>query len=242
MEAQSPKQPFLLYVPYTAPHTPLQGPDDYRPEKMTADAWNQGTKQTYVEMIEAMDAGVGRLLATLRSKDIAEQTLVIFFSDNGPTKKGDTGGLRGNKGNVYEGGIRVPCLVRHPGVLPAGAVSDEICISMDLTASILRLAGAAPSQPLDGIDILHSIQTKEQNLSPRTLFWRKRRGEVTVKAMRRGDWKLIVQQDGTNSETFLYNLADDLAEQQDQAATERDRLKEMSVALANWENRVAPQR
>ena len=236
----TPTRPFFLYVPFTAPHTPLQAPGDYRDQKMTADRWNEGTRETYVKMIKAMDDAVGRILAAIDERESSQNTLVIFFSDNGPTKTGDTGGLRGTKGNVYEGGIRVPCIIRYPGTIPPASVNHSSFLGMDLTKSILHLAGATPQKPLDGIDLItHAVQ----GTSPtRDLFWRKRRGQVTVKAMRRGDWKLVIQQNGDQSESSLYNLAEDRTESHDHSVSESDRMKMMLQSLTEWEAEVAPRR
>ena len=131
-----------------------------------------------------------------------ENTVVIFFSDTGPTKLGSTAGLRGTKGNGFEGGIRVPCIIRYPKKIAAGSVSDQPFLSMDLTASILSLADAIPSQPLDGIDLIETLAATDlkPEVENRPLFWRKRRGDVTVKAMRQESWKLVVQHNGDQTD------------------------------------------
>ena len=234
-------RPYFLYVPYTAPHTPLQGPNDYVEAKKTGKEWNKGNRSTYIEMIQSLDGGVGKILDAVDKHDSKNETVVIFFSDNGPTSLDSTNGLRGTKGNVYEGGIRVPCMIRYPGVISRGVVNESPFISMDLTASILRLAGAQPNRPLDGVDIVDAVQ-KGTAPASRPLFWRKRRGAVTVKAMRQGEWKLVVQQNAKDTKTFLYNLGDDIAESKDLAATEADRFRQMKTALRKWEQDVKPNR
>ena len=130
---QPEEQPFFLYVPYTTPHEPYQGPNNYEPEKLGMERWSKAEEGVYARMIEDMDQGIGKILDELEEKGVAENTLVIFFSDNGPTKVGSAGPYSGNKGHVYEGGIRVPCIVRWPGEVPAGNTSDQAFISMDLT-------------------------------------------------------------------------------------------------------------
>lgn len=242
LKATREDKPFFLYVPYTAPHTPIQGPGDTRPTKMTAEQWNKGDKATYIEMIESLDDGVGKILRAIDTKAGNRKTVVIFFSDNGPTGMGSTNGLRGTKGNVFEGGIRVPCLIRYPGVIQPGTVHEKPCISMDLSASILSLAGAKSKRPLDGIDLIEEVVSKDDQPRPRSLFWRKRRGNVTVKAMRQGDWKLVVQQKGDKTQTFLYNLGADRSEANDLSSSQPERFDGMRQSLADWEQEVKAMR
>src|SRR5690606_16060807 len=142
--------------------------------KLGMDRWNKAEDNVYAAMIEDMDRGIGKILDKLEEKGMTENTLVIFFSDNGPNKNGNTGPYSGNKGHVYEGGIRVPCIIRWPGKIQEGSTSGQAFISMDLTASIAAIVGATPQKPLDGIDMIgHLVAGKEDY--PRTLFWRKKR-------------------------------------------------------------------
>ena len=97
--------PFFLYVPYTAPHNPLQAKDDYQQKNISAEDWNKGSREDYIPVVEDLDKGVGKILDMLDEKGMTENTVFIFFSDNGPTKFGSAGILRGNKGRVFEGGI-----------------------------------------------------------------------------------------------------------------------------------------
>jgi arylsulfatase A-like enzyme len=160
-------RPFFLYVPFTAPHAPYQGPDDDSPEPLPADSsrWKQGTAdpRVYAAMIERMDQAVGRILGTLNELDVAANTLVIFASDNGGTRSARQGGLRGYKGSTFEGGIRVPCIVRWPGVLPENVTTEQATLTMDLTASMVRAAGAAApmDRPFDGFDVLQRLQSRQ---------------------------------------------------------------------------------
>src|SRR5262249_13632167 len=133
-------RPFFLYVPFTAPHAPFQGPKDGLPKPLPADSplWkqNQAPPAVYAAMVERLDEAVGRILAALEENQLAAQTLVIFTSDNGGTPSARPTPFRGFKGGLFEGGVRVPCLVRWPGVLPVKTTSDQVAITMDLTASI----------------------------------------------------------------------------------------------------------
>jgi N-acetylgalactosamine-6-sulfatase len=211
-------QPFFLYLPFTAPHSPFQGPDDARPEPLPADSplWNQGRAppKVYAAMIESLDRAVGRVLSTLNELRLAENTLVIFVSDNGGTASARPTGLRANKSTTFEGGIRVPAIARWPGVLPAGTDYSHPGVTFDLTASIARIAGVTPAKerPFDGVDILHFAQTGRAPPA-RTLFWRGRRGERTWRGVRDGALKYVSQQDGDKVEDWLFDLTRDGSEQ-----------------------------
>lgn len=128
-------QPFFLYVAYTAPHSPFQGPGDRRPNPLPNESplWNQekAPPEVYVAMIERMDQGIGRILAAIDRQGLRERTVVIFASDNGATKSGRNVPFSGYKGSTYEGGVRVPAMVRWPGRIPAGTVSDQVSITFD---------------------------------------------------------------------------------------------------------------
>ena len=109
------RRPFFLYVAYTAPHTPYLGPNDGGPAPVPEEDYNKGSRSTYIAMVERMDQGIGAILNALRDNGLARNTLVIFMSDNGATNMGRNAPFSGNKGNVFEGGIRVPCAAQWPG-------------------------------------------------------------------------------------------------------------------------------
>jgi arylsulfatase A-like enzyme len=232
--------PFFLYVAHEAPHYPYQGRNDPaerpvggKPQRDFA-PWGSRTdpKEAYREMIEAMDEGIGWILAKLRECGLEEDTLVLFCSDNGAmTVVGSNGALRGEKGNLYEGGHRVPAVAAWPGRIAPGAVSHETVLSMDLLPTCLALAGdprPAP-QPLDGIDV-SAVLLEQGRLPERDLFWAYR-GDA---AMRRGKWKLV----RTEGTCELFDLEADLEEQNDLADCEPDLAAEMGQALADWEREV----
>ncbi|MEA3226758.1 MAG: sulfatase-like hydrolase/transferase, partial [Planctomycetota bacterium] len=177
-------EPFFLYVPYTAPHSPFQGPDDYKPDPLPGDSplWRQGSAppDVYIAMIEHMDQCIGRILKKLDDEGLADDTVVIFSSDNGGTGSARNTPLSKAKGTTFEGGIRVPAVARWPGAIPRGTISDQVCITFDFSASIVRIAGAeVPSgRDFDGIDILQHVKGGTP-LARRTLFWRGRRGQRT---------------------------------------------------------------
>jgi N-acetylgalactosamine-6-sulfatase len=213
-------EPFFLYVPYTAPHSPFQGPDDYKPDPLPLDSplWRQGSAppDVYIAMIEHMDKCIGRILKALDRNDLASNTVVIFSSDNGGTGSARNTPLSKAKGTTFEGGIRVPAVARWPGVIPSGTVSDQVCITFDFSASIVRIAGAKvpKGRQFDGIDILKLVEIG-QPPQKRTLFWRGRRGDRTRWAVRDGDMKYIRAASAGRSEEYLFDLKDDVGETND---------------------------
>ncbi len=241
-------RPFFLYVPFTAPHAPFQGPQDRKPQPLAKEEalWNQGKgpPAVYAAMIESLDGAIGRILAALEEHGLTGRTLVIFKSDNGGTRSARPTPLRGFKGNTFEGGIRVPCIVRWPGVLPANTTSTQVGITMDLTASMVRAAGAKlpPGFHFDGIDVLAAVAAGGPTI-PRTLFWRGRRGDSTWKAVREGSLKYVIRTVGAKvEEEGLFDLDADVGERHDllaQRPADGARLRQLLVA---WEKEVAPRR
>ena len=237
------QSPFFLYVPYTAPHTPYQGPDDRRDTPILQPEWNKGARQTYAKMVERLDDGVGAILKALKDNHLERNTLVIFASDNGPTRIGSAGPFSGLKSSLYEGGIRVPGIIRWPGALPEGRVAEHTTITMDLTASILRIAGATPpaDRPLDGIDVIRELQA-DRPPAKRTLFWRSRRGERTWRAVRDGSVKFLSRVDGDAIEEHLFDLARDPGEKMNIANQQPEETRRLEQLLAEWEKDVQPRR
>lgn len=223
--------PFFLYVAHEAVHDPYQGPQD--PPQRSAGAGKSAEasrpiKDAYRDMMTEMDRGIGTLMATLRETGLAENTFVFFFSDNGATKNGSNGGLRGFKGSDWEGGHRVPAIAWWPGRIIPG-VTDQLAISLDLMPTILELAHLKPSmqRKLDGISLC-PLLLAGRNLGSRQLFWN---GD----AMRDGPWKLMLQ----GGHAQLFNLATDRGEQNDVGAQHPERVTAMSAAIARWTADVA---
>lgn len=243
MEQQTENMPFSLYVPFTAPHSPYQGPCDFRPEALpeNSDLWNQskGPRDIYFAMIKRMDQCVGRILRKLEEKNLQDNTLVIFMSDNGASPSGSNLPFSGFKGNLFEGGIRVPCIVKWPGVLREGMVSNQPCMTMDFSRSIVRSAGAKPpkNRSFDGIDILRAIETN-QPVQKRTLFWRARRGQRTRKAVRDGSLKYIRLQEGNDVKEYLFDLEQDPAEENNLFSERKEDVRKLKILLDNWEEEV----
>lgn len=239
---QQQEQPFFLFVSHESPHFPFQGPAD-RDKVVTAENWMERDPKAYVAMLENLDAEVGRVLTALQKKGVADNTLVMFVSDNGGlADAANMGPLRGAKSTTFEGGIRVPLIVRWPGRLPAGRESDQVCATFDLTRSILRVAGAdVDAERLDGLDIIADLEA-EREPRDRTLFWRGKRGERTWSAVRDGDWKYVRKQEGREREQWLFDLSKDVSEQNDLRTAYPDRLRSLQAKLNAWEVEVKPVR
>lgn len=233
--SNSPDQPFLLYLAYNAPHTPIQPPEDWSARRQAAHPELSDRRNRLAALIEHLDDGVGRVLATLEETGLAQHTVVVFVSDNGgQTGVGaDNGELRAGKGTMYEGGIRVPAIVAWPGRIAPGE-SDRIWLSMDVYPTLFELAGAATPNRLDGRSFAPSLLGEEQPPEVRDLYWVRREGGEaymgqTIWAARRGDWKLL--QNKPFEPFQLFHLGDDPAEEHDLAESEPQVRRELSAAL-----------
>jgi arylsulfatase A-like enzyme len=214
------RTPFFLYIAYNAPHEPMLAPPGCT---KTAPA------EIYRAIVEYLDGSIGQLLAALDRAGVADNTLVIFMSDNGAEQYGSNGPLRGRKRSVYEGGIRVPLVARFPGRLPAGATNDQIGISMDLYATFARLAGAKlpAGVTLDGRDMLPTWAGKAPSPHAESpLFWAF--GERD--AVRLGRWKLVRDK----GKASLYDVPADIGESHDLSSQQPERVKDLSKLLDDW--------
>jgi arylsulfatase A-like enzyme len=238
---QNNSRPFFLYVSYTAPHTPIQGPGDYSPLQKTAEEWGRGDKPAYIAMIEDLDRGVGKILDKLDEKGFSENTIVIFTSDNGCTRLGSAGPLSGIKGDVFEGGIRVPCLIKWPGRIRVSQTSDQLAMTMDLTASIAKAIGAEPTRPFDGIDIIGHIESQEKDF-PRTLFWRYIYYDRIRRAVRDNNMKYIYDRNKNEIKEYLFNLETDIGEKNNLMSAEKKEFLRLKNLLEEWESVVIPER
>jgi arylsulfatase A-like enzyme len=229
--------PVFLDVSYNAPHWPYQRPDqpstarDRARHVLPTDA-DANTRADYVTMVERVDAGVGRIVAALERLGLAKNTIVIFTNDNGGEWLSHGGPLFHRKGSVWEGGIRVPAIVRWPGRIPAGRVSRQVGMTMDLTASMLAAAGAAvpAGARLDGIDLMPILAGKTPEVE-RTLFWRVAGTARQQQAVRSGRWKLLVDQ----GRPLLFDLAADIGERTDLIAGHREVATKLQAALTAWQ-------
>jgi len=236
------EETFFLYVPYTSPHTPYQGPQaDHRVPK-NDDTWNEGNREDYKAMVERLDEGVGRILNELQRQNLDDNTVFIFTSDNGGTKNANNGPFAKGKGTLFEGGIRVPCIVRWPGVVNEDSVTDQVALTMDVTASLLRIAGARPPQKaLDGMDVLRGVADGVKS-QPRTVFWRKRRGTADWRAVRDGDMKYVSLQNGEVLTEYVFDLLADQSETKNLIRSRPDETARLKKLLHAWEEDVKPYR
>ena len=220
-------QPFFLYLAYNAVHSPMQATDDYLKKFAHIEDIQ---RRIFAAMLAHLDDSVGKVLAELRGSRIEENTLIVFLSDNGgPTKEltSSNAPLRGGKGELWEGGIRVPFIVSWKNHVPAGRVIDAPVTSMDATATALEFADAGSVQTrLDGVSLVPLLTGKMTKMPERTLFWR-----VGAKnAVRSGDWKVI--RDGKQWQ--LYDLAHDISETTNLANNEPARVQQMSSLWDKW--------
>jgi arylsulfatase A-like enzyme len=232
--------PFFLDVAFTAPHWPYQVPGkpsvapNHARHVMPQDR-ETSSRSDYAAMVEHLDMQIGELLAAIERAGIADDTIVIFTNDNGGEWLASSSPLFGRKWTVFEGGIRVPAIVRWPKRIAAGSVSDQVGITMDLTASILAVTGATvPAETqLEGID-LFPIWEGRAPQRERTLFWRSGAGAAKQTAVRRGDWKLVI--DGTH--TYVFNVRTDVSERNDLARWRQDIAQQLYPLLTGWEASV----
>ena len=227
---------FFLYLAFNAPHAPIQPTTESLSRVTTRDPGMRPERAKIAALIEHMDDGIGRVIRALKENGQYENTLIVFTSDNGGELRsgGSVGPLRGNKQNVYEGGIRVPAIFVWPGRVQKGSRSDLVAQCSDLLPSICEATGAR-SGTVDGVSILPTLLGRPQDLSKRVLFWVRREGGAPYfgqdyYAVRRGPWKLL---HNTPFEPLaLYNLDEDPQEQHDRIKEQPQIAKELTTALA----------
>lgn len=241
-------KPFFLYMPYTAPHFPAQAHPDWK---------GKSNNDAYGDVVEELDHRIGQLLQALKDQEIDEQTIVMFISDNGPDpsqrKWARSTPYRGLKWSALEGGNRVPCIVRWPGTIPAGHVSEHMVAAIDVFPTLAsacgidfaKLPNAIPK--IDGVNVWNTLAHLKGGRHPRTelLFWH---GWATPQAIRVGDWKLyfdkIKELPATNNGPALFNLKNDPAEQTNLSDKHPDQVKTMLAKareqLAEIENNSIP--
>jgi arylsulfatase A len=232
-------RPFFLYLPYSMPHIPLYVPDDVR---------DPDPQRAYINTIEHIDTEVGRIFDTLRELKLAENTYVIYTTDNGPWlvfkhHGGSAGPLRDGKMSTFEGGQRVPCIVWAPGRIPAGTQCDALASTIDLLPTIAAITNAPLPNDLviDGMDLTALLKGDAQSVRNEFLYYTM---GGRIEGIRQGDWKLLVKQAGGKAgakatpTVMLFNLASDLGEQMNLASEKPDlvarlqaRMTEMNAAI-----------
>jgi arylsulfatase A-like enzyme len=260
-------KPFLAYLSFYSVHTPLIGrPDLVQKYKEKAAAiqgeefadeeqvFGKGQRRVrvlqkhavYAAMVEAMDLAVGKVLKQLEDSGVADNTIVVFTSDNGglSTSEGSPTSnlpLRGGKGWVYEGGIREPWIIRYPGVTKPGSTSSEAICSIDLLPTLAAAAGVPITHQVDGIDLRPALAGG--SLDRDALFWHyphySNQGGIPGGAIRAGDYKLFERYE--DGRVHLYNLKDDIGEQTDLAASQPERVAAMRRQLHAWYKEVDAQ-
>jgi arylsulfatase A-like enzyme len=244
-------RPFFLYLAHHAPHTPIEAPPklvDHFQAKLKPEMKHQNPG--YAAMVKNLDDNVGRVLDHLRTRGLSENTIVVFTSDNGgyigvDRKSAYTAPctsnfpLRSGKGSLYEGGIRVPLLVRWPGAAPGER--NPPATTCDLFFTLLAAAGLMPAAdaPTDGIDLTSLVKDSQATIARDTLFWHYPHYYETttpVSAIRAGDWKLLEYFEDSRRE--LFNLADDPQELRDLADMQSMKTADLSQQLASWRNSV----
>jgi arylsulfatase A-like enzyme len=231
---QSGERPFFMYLAHTAPHAPLQAPDAYIERNMHIADEN---RRKFAAMMTAVDDGIGRIVTALKATNQYERTLIVFLSDNGGPTRVTTSlntPFRGVKGDVWEGGVRVPFMVSWPGVVRSETVLDVPVSSLDLMPTILALAGRQPPPHAVGVDIMPWLRGERAGaLHEQLVFWR-----AGGRAIRRGDIKLVTDARGTKAE--LFNLIDNPAEDSARGLRDAATQQQLSAALRTWQAGWAP--
>lgn len=245
------QEPFFVYLAYNAPHTPLQVRDeDWHPYR---DLGLDETTAKVYGMVTNIDANVGRLLKKLDDRQLAENTIVVFLTDNGPQQPRYNGPWRGLKGTVYEGGIHVPCFIRWPAHLDAGHSVEQIAAHIDLAPTLLAACNVKPpaSAKFDGRNLLPLLQDKTTNWAERHLFFQWHRGDVPERYRAfavRGDRYKLVQAGGVAERSplrpkfELYDLSVDPSEKDDLAAERPEIVEQMKHAYDLWFDDVSATR
>lgn len=236
-------QPFFLYLTPNAVHGPLQA-DDARLKRFAN--ISDPKRRIHVAMVVALDDAVGRILSALDAHDLRDNTLIVFTADNGGPTANTTSSnapLRGVKGSLLEGGIRVPCLLQWPRRVPAGQVFDHPLISMDLTRTMLAAVDADLEKTAqDGINLLPWLEQPRKEYPSRAFFWRvhNRPDHLFRWACREGNWKLIVEPHQTTPR--LYDLAADIHEDHDRAGENPERVAHLTQIWTEWNEKNPPYR
>jgi arylsulfatase A-like enzyme len=229
-------QPFFLYLAYNAPHDPIQPKADWLAKVKQREPQMSEKRAKLVALIEHLDDGIGQVLRTLDETGLADNTLVIYTSDNGGvlTNGANNGPWRSGKQHMYEGGLRVPCAARWPGQIKPGSRTERIAQTMDWYATALEAAGVKAPAGIDARSLLATVRGEKADESPATFYWVRREGGPTyggktIEAVREGDWKLL--QDSPFAPLELYNLKEDPKEANNLAQKQKEKFRALSAAL-----------
>jgi arylsulfatase A-like enzyme len=230
------QKPFFLYLAYNAPHTPIQPPRDWFERVKAREAAISDQRARLVALIEHMDEGIGRVVETIEQQGIADRTIIVFTSDNGGQLNvgANNGPLRDGKQSMYEGGLRVPCCVVWPGKVAAGSTGAGVWLTMDLFPTLCEIAKAKIVTPIEGHSLLPTWLGEDQPAVERDVFFHRREGNLrynglTIRAVRRGDWKLLANSPYAPYE--LYNLKADPREEKDVREQHPQVYRDLAAAL-----------
>ncbi|MFO0905166.1 MAG: sulfatase-like hydrolase/transferase [Pirellulales bacterium] len=233
--AKTPNQPFFLYLAYNAPHFPIEPPADWLEKVKARSPELPAARAQNVALVEHLDDGIGKVLSTLEELDLARRTFVVFTSDNGGSlpHAQNNDPWRDGKQSHYDGGLRVPFVVRWPGRVVEGTTNDYAGLTFDIFPTAVELAGGKPEDELDAVSLLPALRG-EPMPPDRELYFVRREGGPSYggksyEAIIRGDWKLM--QNNPYSPLELYNLKDDPFEQNDLASQRRDLVNPLNAAL-----------
>jgi arylsulfatase A-like enzyme len=230
--------PFFLYLSFNAPHTPMTAPKETEAKFAHID---DAKRRTYVAMMSAMDDAIGEVLAAIRDAGFEKETLVCFLSDNGgaTTRNAPNGSqntpYRGSKGEVWEGGVRVPMFAAWPGHLPAGSVFTKPVTQMDLAATAIALAGEKTDEkwPIDGVNLMPFLEGKDPGMPHQSICWAY---ENRQWAIREGDLKLVARskQPKIKAEVGLYDLRADPSDANDISGSQAEKVSALTAKLLDW--------
>ena len=236
IEASDADRPFLISLHFNAPHWPWEGPFDQEISRNLTSIFHRdgGSLEKYAEMVESMDQNIGRILLALEARGIADHTIVVFTSDNGGERFSDTWPYVGVKGELLEGGLRVPALVRWPAKIAPRSASDQVIISMDFVPTLLAAAGGkVVADDFDGENLLPVLLGRTDPVE-RTLFWRFNAHQQA--AVRQGDWKYLKMAD----QEHLFNLAADARERAELKDRHPEKFEELKQLFADWNGDMLP--
>jgi arylsulfatase A-like enzyme len=227
-------KPFFLALMFNAPHWPWQAPGD-KPYPDSVSWRSGGSAVVYAAMMKSLDSAVGRIMKAIDDMGSANNTVIIFTSDNGGERFSDNGIYKEGKMSLREGGIREPAFVRWTGKITENSVTEQVTTTMDWTATILSLAGAKPDPkfPLDGIDIIPVITGKKKE-ADRILYWRTFQRKQQ-KAIRDGKWKYLQDEKGNE---YLFDLQNDPGEQNNLKDQQQDTFENLKNKYQQWEKTV----
>jgi len=230
-------KPLFLYMPFNAPHAPLQAPEKYIDKYASI---KDEKRRSYCAMVDAEDYNIGRVLEALEQEGMTQNTLVLFFSDNGgPVNQGARNTpLRGAKGSTWEGGTRVPAILKWPGHLKPGTKSSQVTQMIDVFPTLAAAAGVTPRNklPLDGKSLWSNIQNGKTT-ARENLYFAVENETTMWLGVHHGDWKLVreVPASGGQPKNYLFRIVEDPTEKNDVAAQNPELVKELVAAIQKWQ-------